>query len=76
MPLFVAKTYDNKIISVILANSMISALNYWETECISFDLVTNYYNNFPGKVIPIVTTERKMIMNASCTEEQECFVIK
>ena len=77
MPTFVGKE-NNKVVSVVVAKDLMCALLYWSKNDIHID-DNDVWNteDLDGidVVIPLVTTERKMIMNASCTDEQEYFVI-
>lgn len=77
--IFVAKSNDGITMDVVLAANEELAKAYWLGKNVVPRHIISYnqriLNDLDTGVIPIVSTEKKMIMNASCTREQECFVI-
>lgn len=65
MPIFIAKTYEGKVESVVLAKNYELAQAYWQGQNVYAHSVTtftedNLKNHLTG-VIPIVNTEAKQL---------------
>lgn len=76
---FIAKNEDDKTIDVVLARNEEIAMSYWFGKNIYVHHIISYdqrtLDNLAADVISIVSTEKKMIMNADSTKEQEYYVI-
>jgi len=77
--IFVAKSHDGLTMDVVMALDEELAKAYWLGKGVVPGHIISFSNNIlinhSTGVVPIVSTEKKMIMNASCTKEKECFVI-
>ena len=78
MPIFIAKTYDGKVESVVLAKNYEVAQAYWQGKDIYPHSVNTFtednLKNHPAGVLPIVNTKVKRL-SAFGQKEKEYLVI-